>query len=64
MPTQKLMNPMRISALLILMAMLTACGTKGPLYLPPPASDAPAATSAPVATPAPADAKKSPASPQ
>jgi predicted small lipoprotein YifL len=26
----------RLAALLVLVAVLAACGTKGPLYLPPP----------------------------
>jgi predicted small lipoprotein YifL len=62
-----IMNPMRIFFLLILLAVLPGCGTKGPLYMPAPASEAtPVATPAPLTTPAPepADTKKPDASSQ
>ena len=45
--------------LLILVAMLTACGLKGPLYLPNPAAAPPAAATTPGKQ---ADEKKNPES--
>lgn len=56
---------MRTACLALTLLLLSACGQKGPLYLPEPASNvvvrpAPAAApaSAPTSTPAPDDASK------
>ncbi len=52
---------MRAAGLAITLVLLSACGQKGPLYLPEPASNVvvrPAPAAAPASTPAPDDASK------
>lgn len=51
---QPSMSRARIPALALFLLLATGCGNKGPLFLPPPATQqAESATSAPPATPAP-----------